>query len=118
MSQYPYPPPHGSMLPYQSPGGYQRPSTGRPVLQFFGGLGAGTLLSLIAWALGFGAVNSASDGGTVLVAMLFLVPTAKLATGITFLCLRPYRLLGGGIMASLAIGALIFFGMCANAVKF
>jgi hypothetical protein len=53
-----------------------------------------------------------------MIVLMIIVPVAKLAAGITFLCLRPWRLLGGGILTSLALGFFIFFTACAMNVKF
>lgn len=102
-------PPHPPALNYQQPYYGPPPPHGRPLLHFFGGLGLGTLLSIAAWPISFSSRNP-----TLFVALLFLVPVAKIASGVTFLCLRPYRLLGGGILASLGLGFLIFFGACAH----
>jgi hypothetical protein len=116
MSQFP-PPLPGPTLNYQSPWA-RPPGSRRPGLQFLAGLGIGTLFSLVAWSLGFGLAAPSAGSDVLLIAMMWLVPTAKLAAGITFLCLRPYRLLGGGILTSMALGFLIFFGLCTGTVKF
>lgn len=111
MSQIPpiIPPPLTYQQPYYAP---LRPPTRYPVAKFLGGMGAGTLLSALIWPLTFSASN-----GEALVTIIIGVLLLKLAGGITFLCLRPYRMLGGGILTSVALGFLIFFGVCANNIK-
>ena len=80
--------------------------------KFLGGMIGGTLISAIVWPLSF-----KPDDGDTLFAVIIVVLVFKLAAGITFLCLRPYRMLGGGILTSVALGFLIFFGVCANNIK-
>ena len=102
MSQFPIEP-----LNYSSPLGRPPPPAGPPghgVRLFFLGLGAGTLVSLVAWGLGWRYV----ERGPAEV-LVWLIPVA----GVTLLCLRGRRLLGAGILCSIAIGFLIFFVQCA-----
>jgi hypothetical protein len=75
---------------------------------FFIGLLSGTALSAIVWIFAFKAMEGAFAGGAMLA-----IPILKLSTGITCLCLRGWRSLGAGILVSLALGFLIFFGVCA-----
>lgn len=104
------PPPLPPRAPnFQPPGAIQPTPPGRNVLWFFIGLIAGTVLSAIVWIFGFRSLDSTFASGAI-----FVMPALKLATGITCLCLRGWRSLGAGILVSLALGFLIFFGVCAS----
>jgi hypothetical protein len=105
------PPPLGP-LNYQQPHFVPRPPPARyPVAKFLGGMGAGTLFSAILWPLTF------DPRGDSLFAWIIVMLLIKISAGVTFLCMRPYRMLGGGILTSLALGFLIFFGVCANNIN-
>jgi hypothetical protein len=96
--------------PYYAP---LRPPTRYPVRKFLGGMAAGTLLSAILWPFSFSA-----NRGDAIFSLVIVVLFLKLGAGISFLCMRPYRMIGGGIMTSVALGFLIFFGVCATNIKF
>src|SRR4051812_23319865 len=68
----------------------------------------GTAVSGLAWALGFHASNPSGNG---IVALMVILPGIKLLTGITLLCFRGWRSAGAGVITSIALGFLIFFGM-------
>jgi hypothetical protein len=114
MSQAEPPPP----LNYRSPSDDPAPSrqarsfhlarmssNGRRLLA---GLGVGTLVSLLVWVGGWKYVNEQA---------LLLVPCVKLLAGVVLLCIRGWRAFGTGIILSIAIGVLIFFGQCAANFK-
>jgi hypothetical protein len=71
------------------------------------GLGLGTLVSVIVWVGGWKYVENSGAN------LLVLVPATKLIVGVVLLCIRGWRGFGGGILLSIAIGFLIFFGACA-----
>ena len=97
-------------LNYQSPLPLPLPPPpGRNVLRFFIGLIAGTAVSAVVWLIGFQTPDSAFGSGAVLI-----LPTIKIVGGIACLCFPGWRSLGAGILVSLALGFLIFFGMCAT----
>ncbi|HZK81463.1 MAG TPA: hypothetical protein VFC46_10360 [Humisphaera sp.] len=96
------------MLPHGQPPPLPPPSAGKTLLWFFVGLIAGTALSAIVWVGGFKSMDSTFASGAILI-----IPAVKLTTGIIFLCRRGWRSLGAGILVSLALGFLIFFGVCA-----
>jgi hypothetical protein len=116
-------PPHGQQPMPVMPLSYQDYSTpragpppvppGRIILQFFAGLLGGGAISAVVWILGFNAVTGPGNGGL----LLLIVPGVKLAIGITFLCIRGWRMLGGGILLSIALGFLIFFFTCVSQIK-
>jgi hypothetical protein len=90
------------------------PPRGYPLLEFLGGAAAGTIVSAVTWIITFYADKT---GSSILI-FLVLIPVVKVAMSITFLCLHRWRMLGAGILVSLPLGALIFFGVCASNIKF
>ncbi|HWE00974.1 MAG TPA: hypothetical protein VG326_01095 [Tepidisphaeraceae bacterium] len=105
----PHPPPNA--LSYQAPGqGPPLPplSAAQTLRLFFAGLTLGTALSAIVWIIAFRFEIGMFAGGAMVV-----IPLLKLSTGIIFVCRRGWRSLGAGILVSLALGFLIFFGVCA-----
>jgi hypothetical protein len=106
------PPLPPQVLPY-SPPYVQVPIPAAVSLRrFFLGLGAGVAVSAVVWILGWKPLTGVGGGAGMVVALL-LIPGSKLAGGIVCLCLRPWRMMGAGILVSIALGALIFFGVCA-----
>jgi len=111
----PLPPHDPQTLAYQQPGA-MRPadpsSGGRRFLRLFliGAIG-GAAVSAAAWIGGWEAING--NAGF----LLFIVPGIKLAAGIPLLCFRKWRGLGAGLMVSIALGFLIFFGTCMTHLK-
>jgi hypothetical protein len=75
-------------------------------LFLIGALG-GAAVSAVAWIGGWEAINK--NGADFLV---FVIPGIKLAAGIPLLCFNRWRGLGAGLMVSIALGFLIFFGTC------
>ena len=70
------------------------------------GLFVGSLVSLVIWPL-----VAHSQGSWALYALL-AVPLAKLVTGVVLAVMPQWRTLGAGILTSIGVGFLIFFGTC------
>ncbi len=115
-------PPHGPFTPddpqplaYQ-PKGAPRAGSGpggnRFLSLFLAGAIGGTAVSAIAWIGGWEAIDKGGAGF-----LLVVIPGIKLAAGVPMLCFRRWRGLGAGIMVSLALGFLIFFGTCMTNLK-
>ncbi|MDB5291812.1 MAG: hypothetical protein JWL69_3053 [Phycisphaerales bacterium] len=101
-------------LEYRTAGAARSPEERRKIWRrFFGGLILGTLVSAVIWVAGFDRLVNHGSG-----LALFLVPGVKFGAGITALCMRGWRSFGAGILVSIALGFLIFFGMCASSLKF
>jgi len=100
------PQPHD--LEYQGPG--VPPSRRRQWTMFLAGLGGGLCVSLIYYlSLGndvFGNTPAAPFGALAL----------KLIAGITLVCFPRWRTLGLGLIASIPVAVLIFFGLCFAAI--
>jgi len=79
-------------------------SEARRLLKLMAGLGVGTGVSLIVWVGGWTYVS-----GTA----IWLVPVAKLVAATVFFSIPKWRSVGGGILLSIGLGALIFLGQCA-----
>jgi hypothetical protein len=104
---------HPPPLDYARPGGTPPPipsgGAGRFLLL---GLAAGSVVSAITWILGWNALVNRGNG-----AALFIVPGIKVLAAIVLLCFRapqyrPGRFFGLGLLLSIAVGFLIFFGSC------
>ncbi|MDB5334348.1 MAG: hypothetical protein JWP03_5499 [Phycisphaerales bacterium] len=96
-------------LDYRSAGSGQSPQERRRSFQgFFGGLLLGTLVSVVAWGCQFSGFGIPGLGSSIL-----LLPGLKLGAGVVGLCMPRWRKFGAGILVSIALGILIFFGMCA-----
>jgi hypothetical protein len=81
-------------------------------LKFLAGFGGGILVSAIVWPLVFRA-----PGADLAEIAMWVLPLLKLAVAAGLLRVPSLRLAGGGVLASLAVGFLIFFGVCANNLK-
>ena len=102
--------PQPSGLNYQSaprPGGPKH--GGFRAGQFFLGLALGTLFSAVVWIAGWDFLSGAGALG---------VPLVKSGTGVGLLLVPGRWSAGGGVLVSLALGFLIFFGTCASHLKF
>jgi hypothetical protein len=100
-------------LEYRSAGSGRSPGERKQIWRrFFSGLALGTAMSAVVWIAGFDRLVNHGSG-----LALFLVPGVKLAAGICGLCLRGWRSFGAGILVSIALGFLIFFGVCATNLK-
>jgi hypothetical protein len=120
MEQPPQLPPHRPPLPPNQPAalGYQpvgmmppAPSGRRFLWLFLIGALGGAAVSAVAWIAGWNLING--NAGFV----VFVVPALKLAAAIPLLCFRRWRGLGAGLMVSIALGFLIFFGTCMTHLK-
>src|SRR5437764_11808720 len=100
MSDEPLPPSHIDYRPQPEP----RP----PRTQRMQGLVAGSLLSLIVWPL---AWKFGQNGSTMLYVVVAMI-TIKIVTASVCLASPRRRPMGSGILASMGVGFLIFFGTC------
>src|SRR6478735_8938322 len=66
----------------------------------------GSLVSLVVWP-----AVAHSQGSWALYAILAL-PLIKLIAGVVFAVMPEWRTLGAGILTSIGVGFLIFFGTC------
>jgi hypothetical protein len=98
-------------LDYRGASAMHSPEPRRSFRGFFGGLLLGTLISAVAWGFQFSGMRHGGLGSSVI-----LLPGVKLAAGVLGLCIRGWRSFGAGMLISIALGILIFFGMCAFAV--
>ncbi len=71
---------------------------------------AGCVISAIAYPLLWG-----KNGNAAVVAAIILLGV-KFIAGVTLLCFRGKRGYGGGLLASLAVGFIIFFFTCAAGI--
>ena len=100
------PPPIQPAIAYGAPGQMRPPvPVGRIILLFFAGLLLGTGVSAIIWIAGWKHVMAHSNGGVILV-----VTGVKFAIGVVLLFIRGWRSFGAGIIASIALGVMLFFG--------
>lgn len=102
-------------LDYRNP----KPSNERPIPSFDGGrfllgLGVGVAASAVIWLSFFPYVRaypqSPIDSPEI---VLFAVPGAKILLTMALLNLPAWRSCGIGLLLSIPVGALIFFGACA-----
>src|SRR5262245_23375025 len=98
---------------------YQGPHPNEPrrrepgtVKRYFLGLVGGCIASALVWIAG-GRFFFGDKGGTGLLIALAVVPGLKVAAFIWLMFLPRLRSLAAGILTSVAIGAMIFFGACA-----
>ncbi len=98
-------------LSYQSPGvaagPVVKPSPYPTLIRFFWGLGLGALVSTLVYFGGWHWMDTHHTDW-----LIWSVPLAKLLVGITCVCIRGYRPFGAGVLVSIALGVLIFFGAC------
>jgi hypothetical protein len=73
--------------------------------QFLLALAIGTAASAFTWIVAWGSLAG--------VYFMVLVPLAKLFIGIELRRRPPWKGFGAGLLASLAVGFLIFFSVCA-----
>lgn len=85
-----------------------------PERQMMIGLGAGVAVSLVVWGLGWNALDRSNAGGVVFIG----VPALKVIVGFALLLPAKSRAIGAGVLISLAMGALIFFGSCFAHLRF
>ena len=83
---------------------------GSAVVRFLAGLGTGAAISLVFWGLGWHAfVANKFDSG---ISALFLVPGGKLVVATVCMFFRGWRAFGAGLLVSIGLGVMIFFGSC------
>jgi hypothetical protein len=105
MEQPPQPP-----LDYRPP-----PTPGPPVAHpFFLGLIIGSVISAIAWTLLWSSVGQDMPNNRIWI--IFAIPSLKLIFAMVCLLDARWKRFGAGLLTSIAIGFLIFFGLCANNV--
>ena len=85
--------------------GFRVPEGPGPRRQLMAGLLIGVTASAVVWGLLW-------NNSVLLVALLFLIG-AKLGVAAVCLAMRDHRPFGQGVMLSMAVGGLIFFGRCA-----
>lgn len=99
-------------LEYQRPNTYVMPDRG-PLFagwKVLVGLMVGTMISVLIWIPGFDWINARFGLGAICI-----VGAVKFLSGFVMLFLGPkYRGFGLGLIISLPLGGLIFFGTCAS----
>lgn len=114
MSNQPTPPPLPPRRPPTVEYGYanyaQPPVSAAQTLKWMGiGLGVGSLISALLWI----PIWAFDKQGNVALPIALVVLGIKFVGGVVGLCFAGWRALGGGVLLSIAIGFLIFFGACA-----
>jgi hypothetical protein len=82
-----------------------------PRRQFLWGLGIGAGASLLVWYFGwpiFGTDRIAHPD-----TWIWVVPGVKTVVAIVCMCVARWRPFGAGLLVSIALGAMIYFGSCA-----
>jgi len=104
MSDDPLPPSHIDYRPQpEPPPGWPPPRTQR-----IQGLLAGSLLSLIVWPV---AWKFGQQGATLAYIIIGMIALKVIASTVCIVSPR-WRPMGAGILASMGVGFLIFFGTC------
>ena len=80
--------------------------------RFLLGLGIGIAVSAIVW-FSIWKLAPRGTGASAAVIAAYILVGAKVVSAIVFLCLRGWRGLGLGILCSMPLGFLMFFGACA-----
>jgi hypothetical protein len=80
--------------------------------KFFAGFVSGCLISGVVWPLGWHYITEGQGGW-----LGYAVPVVKISAAIAFLSTRDWRAAGAGVLVSLAVGFMIFFGTCAANFK-
>ena len=111
MSQPPLPPP----LPPNRPLQYQssrmvQPLDYSPAKRFWMAVLGGSIVSAAVWILGGKAMFKGS--GDALMFAAFTLLGIKFFTFIGCLFVERWRLFGVGLFVSMAVGVMIFFGVC------
>jgi hypothetical protein len=77
---------------------------------FMIGFCGGTAVSIFCWCAGIKRLTR--PGGD---AVIIIIPAAKLGLGLVLLAVPRWRMIGAGVITSLAAGVLIFFtAMCGS----
>jgi hypothetical protein len=93
----------------------KRPPIPHAVLKFFAGAILGSLVSTAVWIPAFKYAGSGNQ--QIWGSMIFIIPGLKIVAAVTCICFRNWRPFGVGLLISIALGALIFFGACAANFK-
>src|SRR5580692_12049378 len=104
--------PPKSPLDYGQPGS---PPDGRGLstaARFFMGLVAGSLVSLAVWPWWWRDANQNNNNGNF-VYFIVAVPAAKVVVSVVCFYFPRWRPFAAGLLVSLGVGFLIFFGACA-----
>src|SRR3954453_13742978 len=104
MSDQPLPPSHVDYRPQPKP---PPPGPSPRSLQLIG-LGVGSLVSLVTWPLAW----KYDPDGTIVFKIVLVMFVIKIGTVFGCIQSRRWRPLGAGVLASIGIGFLIFFGTC------
>lgn len=83
-----------------------------PAIRLLAGFLTGTALSAAVWTGGWTPLVQRGSGD-----ILWIVPAVKVLASVVCLCIPGWRSFGAGVLASLAIGFLIFFVTCAANLK-
>lgn len=98
-------------LDYCGPGNPEPRGPNAPK-QFAVGLFGGIAVSALVYLGGMGLMRS---DGSIFLLVLYLAPligVAKLGVAVSCVLIRPRRALGVGIITSIPVGFMIFFGAC------
>ena len=82
------------------------------IRRFAYGLLVGSVVSGVAWYLGWNAIDRGHDW------LIYVVPAAKVAAAVALGLQPKYRGFGGGLLASIPVGVLIFVSTCASHFRF
>jgi len=108
-------PPVAQPIPYATPVYHRNPATARQTLRWLAiGFGIGSVVSAALW---LPLWHYDKSGDTALVLGLMVIGL-KFILGITLLCFAGWRALGGGVLLSIVLGFMIFFGACATSANF
>ena len=91
-------------LEYAKPGMPRRPLN---IGHFSLGLIVGSIASGLIWFLGWNSLVNHGSG-----IALVIVPATKVVIAIPLMLKRPWRSCGIGLLLSIPIGGLLFFGSC------
>ena len=80
----------------------------RPLLGFFIGLVAGALVSFVLWGIAWHPIVDSPHG----VAWLIAIPLLKFISAIALMFSARTRAAAVGLLISIGLGFLIFFGSC------
>jgi len=98
--------------PSSPPDGGGLPTAARFLL----GLAAGSVISLAVWPWWWRSANQNSNNGNF-VYVIVAVPAAKVVAAVICFYFPRWRPFAAGLLVSLAVGFLIFFGACAVNLK-
>ena len=85
-----------------------RPGNGPPISGVWIGLAAGAAISAVVWGVAWHPIMDGPHGMTWLIA----IPLAKLVIAVLLTGFAETRTVGAGLLLSIGLGILIFFGSC------